>query len=175
MLRLFEVATLGAHLRAPALKTSIFSKKIGCYCNAIAKCKNGFTKALSSLFFQGFLFKEVLSGTKKRGFLEGVFFFAKMYACLGGAALSAKCTAGPNAPGYCLFLTLDSAETPFAKTPFSWFLILGGKNPDLARPQLGPFFCPEIRAFTGFWGEISSTVSKVLSDRKVRLKRKNGR
>ena len=40
------------------------------------------------------------------------------------------------------------------------------------------FFCPEIRAFTGFGGEISSTVSKVLSDRKVRFKQKlavNGR
>ena len=45
----------------------------------------------------------------------------------------------------------------------------------LTRPQLGPFFCPEIRAFTGFWGEISSTVSKVLSDSKVLLKHKNGR
>ena len=33
---------------------------------------------------------------------------------------------------------------------------------------IGAFFCPEIRAFTGFGGEISSTVSKVLSDRKVR-------
>ena len=30
-------------------------------------------------------------------------------------------------------------------------------------------FCPAIRAFTGFWDEISSTVSKVLSDRKVPL------
>ena len=29
---------------------------------------------------------------------------------------------------------------------------------------IGAFFCPEIRAFTGFWGEISSTASKVLSD-----------
>ena len=36
---------------------------------------------------------------------------------------------------------------------------------------IGAFFCPEIRAFTGFWGEISSTLSKVLSDRKVQFKR----
>ena len=43
-------------------------------------------------------------------------------------------------------------------------------------PQLGPFFfCPEIRAFTGFWGEISSTASKVLSDRKALFKHSNGR
>ena len=40
---------------------------------------------------------------------------------------------------------------------------------------IGAFFCPEIRAFTGFGGEISSTVSKVLSDRKVLFKHKNGR
>ena len=40
---------------------------------------------------------------------------------------------------------------------------------------IGAFFCPEIRAFTGFGGEISSTASNVLSDRKVLLKRKNGR
>ena len=39
---------------------------------------------------------------------------------------------------------------------------------------IGAFFCPEIRAFTGFWGEISSTISKVLSDRKVLFKHKNG-
>ena len=46
--------------------------------------------------------------------------FAKTYASLGCGAPSAKCTAGPNAPGYFLFLgreTLDSAETPLAKTP----------------------------------------------------------
>ena len=40
---------------------------------------------------------------------------------------------------------------------------------------IGAFFCPEIRAFTGFWGEISSTASKVLVDRKVLFKHKNGR
>ena len=40
---------------------------------------------------------------------------------------------------------------------------------------IGAFFCPEIRAFTGFGGEISSTVSRVLSDHKVRFKHKNGR
>ena len=38
---------------------------------------------------------------------------------------------------------------------------------------IGAFFCPEICAFTGFWGEISSTASKVLSDRKVLFKHKN--
>ena len=40
---------------------------------------------------------------------------------------------------------------------------------------IGAFFCPEIRAFTGSCGEISSTASKVLSDRKVLFKHKNGR
>ena len=40
---------------------------------------------------------------------------------------------------------------------------------------IGAFFCPEIRAFTGFWGEISSTASKVLSDRKVLFIHRNGR
>ena len=40
---------------------------------------------------------------------------------------------------------------------------------------IGTFFCPEIRAFREFRGEISSTVSKVLSDRKVIFKHKNGR
>ena len=40
---------------------------------------------------------------------------------------------------------------------------------------IGAFFCPKIRAFTGFGGEISSTVSKVLSDRKVLFTHKNGR
>ena len=43
----------------------------------------------------------------------------------------------------------------------------------LLRVTFDPF-CPEIRAFTGSWGEISSTVSKVLSDRKVLFKHKNG-
>ena len=47
-----------------------------------------------------------------------------MYASLGCSTLSVKCTAGPNAPVFfvCLDVTLDSAETPLAKTPFSWFL-----------------------------------------------------
>ena len=34
---------------------------------------------------------------------------------------------------------------------------------------IGAFFCPEIRAFTGIGGEISSTVSKVLSDRNTKM------
>ena len=37
---------------------------------------------------------------------------------------------------------------------------------------IGAFSCPETRAFTGFWGEISSTVSKILSDREVPFKRR---
>ena len=48
------------------------------------------------------------------------------------------------------------------------------KHPFYAAP-IGAFFCPEIREFTGFWGEISSSVSKVLRDRKVLFKHKNGR
>ena len=49
------------------------------------------------------------------------------------------------------------------------------KNGGSYAAPIGAFFCPEIRAFTGFWGEISSTASKALSDRKVLLKHKNGR
>ena len=67
--------------------------------------------------------KQHVSGTKKRGFLEGG--FCKMYASLGCGARSAKSTAGANILGYSLFplaVTLDSTENPFAKTPFSWFL-----------------------------------------------------
>ena len=37
---------------------------------------------------------------------------------------------------------------------------------------IGVFFCPEIRALAGFGVEISSTVSKVLSVRKVLFKHK---
>ena len=59
-----------------------------------------------------------------------------MYASLGCGALSAKCTAGSNILGYFLFswarrwillgAALDSPETPFAKTPFSWLQIFVG-------------------------------------------------
>ena len=45
-----------------------------------------------------------------------------MYASLGRATLSAKCIAGPKYPWVVfvsLGVALDSAETPFAKTPFS--------------------------------------------------------
>ena len=42
-----------------------------------------------------------LSGIKKRGFLEGG--FCKNVRLCGCAALSAKCTAGPNILGYFLF------------------------------------------------------------------------
>ena len=60
----------------------------------------------------------------------------------------------------------------------SWGVIEGLRNKEnqtscYAAP-IGAFFCPEIRAFTEFWGEISSTVSKALSDRKVLFKHKNG-
>ena len=63
-----------------------------------------------------------VSGAEKRGFLEGG--FCKMHASLGCGALSAKCTAGANILEYfsSLAMTLDTIETPFAKTPFSWFL-----------------------------------------------------
>ena len=38
---------------------------------------------------------------------------------------------------------------------------------DFYAAPIGAFICPEIRALKGFWGEISSTVSKVRRDRKV--------
>ena len=46
-----------------------------------------------------------------------------MYASLDCGALSAKCTAGPNALGFLdsLGVALDSAKTPFAKTPLLGF------------------------------------------------------
>ena len=50
----------------------------------------------------------------------------------------------------------------------------GGVAAIVYAAPIGAFFCPEIRALTGFWGEFSSTVSKVLSDRKVLFKHKNG-
>ena len=66
------------------------------------------------------------SGTKKRGFLKGV--FAKMYASLGCGALSAKCTAGPNILGYFLF-------------PWPWHWTLQ-KPPLLKPPCLGSWLDP---------------------------------
>ena len=47
------------------------------------------------------------------------------------------------------------------------------KQPKHYAAPIGAFFCPEIRAFTGLRNEISSTVSKVFSDRKVLFKHKN--
>ena len=61
-----------------------------------------------------------ISGIKKRGLLEGV--FCKMHASLGCGALSAKYTAGGHYPRVFfvrLASTLDSTETPFAKTHLS--------------------------------------------------------
>ena len=63
--------------------------------------------------------QEPREGGFRRGLLQ------KKFASLGCGALSAKCTAGLNTTGYffvSLGVTLDSAETPFAKTLFSWFL-----------------------------------------------------
>ena len=57
---------------------------------------------------------------EKGFFRRGV--FAEMYASVGSGALSARCTAGAQYPWVffvSLGVTLDSAETPFAKTPFS--------------------------------------------------------
>ena len=51
---------------------------------------------------------------------------------------------------------------------------MGLRDGILYAAPIGAFFCPEIRAFTEFWGEISSTVSKALSDREVRFKHENG-
>ena len=74
---------------------------------------------------------------RKGGFWKGV--SAKMHASLGCGALSAKCTAGPNTPKYffvSLGVTLNSAETPFAKTPFSRFLTPFEPPPRLAALDL---------------------------------------
>ena len=65
------------------------------------------------------------------------------------------------------FVLSDPTEIKRAST--------GGWDAFCYAAPIGAFFCPEIRAFTGFWDEISSTASKVLSDRKVLFKHKNGR
>ena len=67
------------------------------------------------------------------------------------------------------------ARTPSFASPNVWILErpCRGNGTFYAAP-IGAFFCPEIRAFTGFWGEISSTVSKVLSGHEVLFKHKNG-
>ena len=54
-------------------------------------------------------------------------------------------------------------------------LVLVRVEPKLFSAPIGAFSCPEIRAFMGFGGEISSTVSKVLSDRKGLFKHKDSR
>ena len=72
--------------------------------------------------FRASLITQKISGTKKWGFLEG--FFLQIDASLGWGALSAKCAAGSNLLGnlVSLGMTMDSGETPFAKTPFPLFL-----------------------------------------------------
>ena len=49
------------------------------------------------------------------------------------------------------------------------FVLSAGKPHAHYAAPIGAFFWPEICAFMGFWGEISSTVSKLLSDRKVSI------
>ena len=62
--------------------------------------------------------------THKKEFFRS-FFLSKMHASLGCGALSAKCTAGPNAPG-CFFCFLGRGtglcRSPLPKPPFlgSW-------------------------------------------------------
>ena len=46
----------------------------------------------------------------------------------------------------------------------------GPPNAVIYAAPLGAFFCPEISRVHGFWGQISSTISKVLSDCKVLFK-----
>ena len=74
---------------------------------------------------------------------------------------------GRDIPGFCR----DIPEVPekFDKRKFVF---------NFRSLKSGLFFVPEIHAFTGFGGEISSTVFKVLSDSKVLFKHKmavNGR
>ena len=64
-----------------------------------------------------------------------------MYASLGCGALSAKCIAGPNILDYfsaSLGVTLDPAETPFAKPPPFSVLIFVGLCASTARPVVSP-------------------------------------
>ena len=66
------------------------------------------------------------------------------------------------------FFSLQLHDHPFdSLLSHVCFVTLELPDPrNLRGPNWG-LFCPEIRAFMGFGGEISSTVSKVLSDRKV--------
>ena len=91
------------------------------------------------------------SGTKKSGFSEGD--FCKMYTSLGYGAVRAKCTAGPNL-FVSLAVTLDSAETPFAKTPFS-FRVPGGNHP---RGTTLPRLSEEIRLSEGSQGPLRGSL-----------------
>ena len=64
----------------------------------------------------------------------------------------------------------DSLTGPLAPWPPREF----GKSVEKLRGANWGFFCPENSCVHRFGGEISSTVSKVLSDRKVQIEHKNG-
>ena len=77
-------------------------------------------------------------------------------------------------PIHTLCIPLPPLASPNQILPITQSLYRLQSDTNYAAP-VGAFLCPEIRAFTGFWGEIPSTASKVLSDRKVLFKHKNGR
>ena len=67
----------------------------------------------------------LLSGTKKRGFLEGGFCKSVHLSWLWHSECQMYCWGQyPWVFFISLAVTLDSTEAPFAKTPFSWFLTL---------------------------------------------------
>ena len=71
-------------------------------------------------------------------------------------------------------MCLHTCVVPLSVVAFKEWA-MGCFHGNLYAALIGAFLCPEIRAFTGFWGEISSTVSRVLSDHTLRFKHKNGR
>ena len=66
--------------------------------------------------------------------------------------------------------TVKSTRTRLSKLPFS--NLPCSFSPILRGPNWGLFFVLKFVRSRGFWGEISSTVSKVLSDRKGLFKKR---
>ena len=74
-----------------------------------------------------------MPGSKKGGFLKGVFAKSVRPSWLWRSECQMYCWARyPWVLFVSLAVTLDSTETPFAKTPFAWFLTNGRKPQEIA-------------------------------------------
>ena len=75
-----------------------------------------------------------------------------------------------------LVVPFPIAFFPLFGTVCAFLLAYGNsRGQDNHAAPIGAFSLSRNSCVHGFWGEISSTVSKVLSDRKVLFKHKNGR